>query len=326
MIHPPLLTTAVAIGDAAVNIPWGILVAVIVAVIGFAGSVAGAILAYRASRAATAMTTQTAAQTATLGSMDLRLQATLDGKDALIDDLPGGRAFDAPSQGDPRVRTAQRPAFWSDVAQRAGRQAVQVLVPILTVAALGGGISHVDFLGVGVAVAVAFLVVVLRALTGLRAPADAPVWVDGLDRALSAASASLLAVVGAANFDALHADWRSVVVAAASSAGLALVAMFTNPPAVRTRPDPWPGIGCRGDASTGSCGGSRSTSRSSPGASPGAPVRGGDLDGVLDARRLTRTGEFRSTECLLAACRDLQPFTVTLPAGRDGPRRPAPGW
>jgi chromosome segregation ATPase len=33
------------------------------------------------------MTTQTAAQTATLGSMDLRLQATLDGKDALIDDL-----------------------------------------------------------------------------------------------------------------------------------------------------------------------------------------------------------------------------------------------
>jgi hypothetical protein len=123
------------------------------------------------------------------------------------------------------------PSFWSDVAQRAGRQAVQVLIPILTVAALGGGISNVDPLAVGVAVAVAFAVVVLRAFTGLRASADAPVWVDGTDRALSAASASVLATVAAANFDALHTDWRSVAVAATSSAGLALIAMFTNPPA-----------------------------------------------------------------------------------------------
>lgn len=123
------------------------------------------------------------------------------------------------------------PTFWTDVLARAGRQAFQVLVPILTVAALGGGISNIDPLGVGIAVGVAFLVVVLRALTGLRAGPDAPAWVDGLDRALSAAAASLLAVVGAAHFDALHTDWRSVAVAAASSAGLALIAMFTNPPA-----------------------------------------------------------------------------------------------
>jgi hypothetical protein len=86
MIHPPSLMTTAAIGPA-VSIPWGIIAAITVAVIGFAGSVAGAVLAYRATRAATAMTTQTAAQTATLGSMDTRLQATLDGKDALIDDL-----------------------------------------------------------------------------------------------------------------------------------------------------------------------------------------------------------------------------------------------
>src|SRR4051812_27807709 len=123
------------------------------------------------------------------------------------------------------------PTFWSDVLARAGRQAVQVLVPILTVAALGGGISSVDPLAVGIAVGVAFIVVVLRALTGLRAGPDAAPWVDGLDRAISAAAAPLPAPAAAANSAALNPDWRSVAAAAASSAGLALVAMFTNPPA-----------------------------------------------------------------------------------------------
>jgi uncharacterized protein involved in exopolysaccharide biosynthesis len=76
-----------ALDQATHGVPWVTVTAIVVAAIGFVGSAIGGILAYRSTRTAAAMTTQTTAQTITLGSMDMRLQATLDGKDALIDDL-----------------------------------------------------------------------------------------------------------------------------------------------------------------------------------------------------------------------------------------------
>lgn len=120
--------------------------------------------------------------------------------------------------------------FWSDVLDRAFRQAIQVLIPLLTLSAATGQIRTMDLAAVAVAAVVAFAVVVLRALTGLRVEGGS--WtVQVADRAVSAAAAAVLAVVAADGFDLLSADWQAIGLSAGLSAVLAVAQGYLAPPA-----------------------------------------------------------------------------------------------
>ena len=122
-------------------------------------------------------------------------------------------------------------AWWRDVLARAGRQAVQVLTPVLALAA-AGDITGLDPLAVAYTVAAAAAVTVLKAAAGFAADPGASVVVQGVERALAAAAGAALAVVPANLAGWLDVDPRVAVASIASSAGLALAAMITNPPAV----------------------------------------------------------------------------------------------
>lgn len=121
-------------------------------------------------------------------------------------------------------------SWWEDTLARAGRQIATTLIPVLTIAVTSGAVKDVNFADILAAAALAGLVTVVRALTGLRAPAGSSFAVDAADRAVAAASGTALALIATDGFDLLHADWRTIGLAVTSSAVLSLVAMFTNTP------------------------------------------------------------------------------------------------
>jgi hypothetical protein len=124
-------------------------------------------------------------------------------------------------------------SWWVDVADRAARQGTQVLLPFLVLAASTGKIDAVRLRADLVIALVAAAVVVLRAVTGVRADAGAPWTVQVLDRAASAAAAALLGIFTASGFDLLTADGRAIALSAALSAGVALLQAYVQPPTIR---------------------------------------------------------------------------------------------
>lgn len=127
------------------------------------------------------------------------------------------------------------PDWWADVAARAGRQAVQVLIPLLALAA-AGDITGADPAAYAFAAGLAVLVSVLKALAGLSVGVLAPWWEQALERAIAAAAGAVAGLLPADGLGLLAMDWRAVGIAAAGAAGLAIAAMITN------RPQPLPGI------------------------------------------------------------------------------------
>lgn len=124
------------------------------------------------------------------------------------------------------------PDWWQDVAARAGRQAVQVLIPVLALAA-AGDVTGIDPLAAALAVALAALVTVTKALAGLTVGTRAPWWQQALERAVAAAAGALAWLLPAEGLDLLVMDWGDIAVAVAAAAGLALAAMVTNQPQPR---------------------------------------------------------------------------------------------
>lgn len=114
----------------------------------------------------------------------------------------------------------------SDLLNRTWRQVRQVvltaLLAALAAAQARGGLQHVPWAALGVTVGAAVLVVVLRAVSGLRASTAAPWWVQLLDRAAAAGAGYALAIVSADSFDLLAADWRTVL---GGTVGAALIAV-----------------------------------------------------------------------------------------------------
>lgn len=127
------------------------------------------------------------------------------------------------------------PDWWAEVAGRAGRQAVQVLIPLLALAA-AGDVTGADLPAYALAAALAVLVTVLKALAGLSVGLLAPWWEQALERAIAAAAGAVAGLLPAAGLGLLTTDWRAVGLAAAGAAALALAAMVTN------RPTPLPGV------------------------------------------------------------------------------------
>lgn len=120
-------------------------------------------------------------------------------------------------------------AWWLEVAQAGFRQALQVLLPFLVLVSANGRISRDDALAAAVAVAVAFVLVVLRRVAGATPGPDASPAADLFYRALSAFAGSLLGVASADGLDLLHVDFGAVLVTAASSAAVAVVHGLIDP-------------------------------------------------------------------------------------------------
>lgn len=113
------------------------------------------------------------------------------------------------------------PGFWRDLAVRAVRNAVQVTLPVLALAASG----RIDSAGVLAVAAAAFLAAVLSAVktvSGLTLDPGAPDWQQAAERALAAAAGAVAGLLPLSLNDAIVADWRSIGVAACGAAGLAL--------------------------------------------------------------------------------------------------------
>jgi hypothetical protein len=121
------------------------------------------------------------------------------------------------------------PHWWRDVAARAGRQAVQVLIPARALAA-AGDVAGVDPAATALAVALAVLVSLVKAVAGITFGSSAPRWQQALERAAAAAAGAVAALLPADGLGLLTLDWGDLGLAAAGAAGLALAAMVTNPP------------------------------------------------------------------------------------------------
>ena len=121
------------------------------------------------------------------------------------------------------------PAWWRQIIDRSGRQAIQVMIPILAVAA-SGDLSGIDLQDVAFTVAIATVVVVLKAVAGLSvSPADAPGW-QAIERAAGAAAGAALSLLPAKALDLLAFDWRTFTVAVVGSAAMSVAMMITSPP------------------------------------------------------------------------------------------------
>lgn len=124
--------------------------------------------------------------------------------------------------------------WWQQLGDKAARNAVQTVIPVL-IAATAGSVHGYDAVQVLVAVAGAALVTVLKALaqlaTGRWVGTDAPLVLQLADRAIPAAAASLLtfATLDGTNL-ATSVDWRAALVATVGAALLAVAQRFVSPP------------------------------------------------------------------------------------------------
>lgn len=122
-------------------------------------------------------------------------------------------------------------ASLSDVLDRVVRNVVQVLIPVLAIAAGSGSLEGLDYLGLADLAGTAALVTVLLAAANLVVEPSASLAVQAVERALKAFAGSLVATVGAVQFSLFDASWQTLGVAAASSAVLAVLQAYLSVPA-----------------------------------------------------------------------------------------------
>jgi hypothetical protein len=119
--------------------------------------------------------------------------------------------------------------FWREILDRAGRNALQTVIPVL-VAGQVGTVVGLDPINILWAAFVAAFVTVLKAVAGLKATPEAPLVWRLLDRAGPAAAATLLSFVTINGTDAAPVvDWRAALIATASAALLAIAQAYVSP-------------------------------------------------------------------------------------------------
>ena len=119
--------------------------------------------------------------------------------------------------------------WWSDLWSRLWRQAVQVVVPPLTIASTAG-LSGFGWKAILLTLIGGGAVTVVRAVADVRAAAGAARWVQILDRALAAAAGSALGWAGVDGFDVASTPWATVAQSAFASAVLAVAWWLLDPP------------------------------------------------------------------------------------------------
>lgn len=119
-------------------------------------------------------------------------------------------------------------SFARDLFERVIRQVLQVVGPVLAVVASTG--KGFDVAPVALAVALAALTTILKAVFDVKVPEGAPEWRILLDRAGSAVAGTLLGLLPADALDLVNVDWQKALIAAAAAAGLAIVSYYGAPP------------------------------------------------------------------------------------------------
>lgn len=130
--------------------------------------------------------------------------------------------------------------WWRAVLEASGRQALQAVIPILTLAA-SGTVAGIDPINVALGVGLAVAVTLARAITGAAVSDTAGPVVKAVDRAVSAAVGAVLALMPQEPLDLLTVEWGEAWTAAAGSAALALVMYWVTPPSqgsVKAEPEP----------------------------------------------------------------------------------------
>lgn len=123
-------------------------------------------------------------------------------------------------------------SFARDLAERVMRQALQVLGPVLAVVAATG--HGFEVAPVALAVALAALLTILKAVFNVKAPEGAPIWRVLLDRVGSAVAGTVLGFLPVEALGLLNVNWGNVLYAALGAAGLALASYFYAPPSQGT--------------------------------------------------------------------------------------------
>jgi hypothetical protein len=119
-------------------------------------------------------------------------------------------------------------SFARDLAERVMRQVLQVIGPVLAVVAASG--KGFDVTVTALAVALAALVTIAKAVFNVKAPEGAPLWRVLLDRAGSAAAGTLLGFLPVDALNLLSVDWGKVGLAVLGSIAFAVASYFYAPP------------------------------------------------------------------------------------------------
>lgn len=117
--------------------------------------------------------------------------------------------------------------WWRRLLERAGRQAAQVVVPIIAAAQTGSGFPAQAVI---LAAALAVLLTILKAFAGITATPGSPWPWQLLDRAVPAAAGTILGFVPVDAAGIISVDWARVFTAALSAALVAALAYYITPP------------------------------------------------------------------------------------------------
>lgn len=129
------------------------------------------------------------------------------------------------------------PLWWQDLTSRLIRQGKDYLIPVLIILAQGNTTGF-DARAVGLGLVVAAVLTLLRAVTEIRAAADAPWWVATLDRAAAAGAGTALGLITVDGVTLVTGlPLTNVLYAAAASASIAALTALGDPGApALTRP------------------------------------------------------------------------------------------
>lgn len=131
-----------------------------------------------------------------------------------------------------------RSSFWVDLAERVGRQAAQVALPIVAVLGTSGSLDVTTAL---VALGGAVALTILKALAGITVQPDEPLVWRLVDRAVPAAAGVLVGMIPLDLTSLAGVDWKAAGFAAVSAGLTAVIAYWMTPPAAaavaRATPD-----------------------------------------------------------------------------------------
>jgi len=122
--------------------------------------------------------------------------------------------------------------YWREVLDRAGRNAVQTVIPVIVAAQLGS-VAGLDPVNVLIAAALAALVTVVKAAAGITAGPSSSLVCRLADRALPAAAATLLTFITIDGTSVAPViDWRAAGIATVAAALGAVAQAYVSPAVV----------------------------------------------------------------------------------------------
>jgi len=144
--------------------------------------------------------------------------------------------LDTPATPTALTPPAQGLITWGqNVLERAVRQGLQAVAPILAVVVASG--NGLDFGTTALAVGVAMALSVVKAFAGLTVDAEGPLWKQLAERSLSTTAATLLAFLPADWIDWASIDWSKALWASVAAGVLAVVMFYATPPAMAVPKD-----------------------------------------------------------------------------------------